>query len=341
VTVVVPCYNYGRYLPAAVGSALTQPGVEVEVIVIDDASTDGSADTARRLAIADDRVRAIVHDRNQGHIATYNEGLLEAAGEYVVLLSADDMLTPGALRRSAGLMESHRSVGFVYGLPIEFVNVPPPARERGGSWTVWRGEEWLRRRCRTGRNCILSPEVVMRTSVQRTLGGYSPQLPHSGDLEIWLRAAAISDVGRVNGPPQAYYRVHDRNMHMTTYRGAVTDLEARLAAFERALTDAGSQLSNREELLAVARRAIATAALDGALSARGASSSVTEPVEAYLAFARKTWPCIQATRRWHLVVRLVSWDRLSARPPRSAILASRFLDARDRVRWRWWRRTGL
>jgi glycosyltransferase involved in cell wall biosynthesis len=75
VTVVIPCFNYGHYLPLALASALDQPGVDVDVIVIDDASTDGSSTVVRELGTADERVRAVVHEHNRGHIATYNEGL--------------------------------------------------------------------------------------------------------------------------------------------------------------------------------------------------------------------------------------------------------------------------
>ena len=68
VSVVIPCYNYGRYLPQAVASALDQERVEVEVIVVDDASTDGSADVAHGLAQDDPRIQVIVHAVNRGHI---------------------------------------------------------------------------------------------------------------------------------------------------------------------------------------------------------------------------------------------------------------------------------
>src|SRR5689334_12258407 len=106
VTVVIPCYNYGHYVGTAVRSVLDQPGVDVDVILTDDASTDGSAEVVRELAAADPRVRAILHRRNFGHIATYNEGLEQATGDYVVLLSADDALTPGSLARAAALLET-------------------------------------------------------------------------------------------------------------------------------------------------------------------------------------------------------------------------------------------
>ena len=78
VNVVIPCYNYGEFLPECVASVLDdQPGCDVRVLIIDDASNDGSAVVAQGIAAADSRVEVIIHPVNKGHIATYNEGLLE------------------------------------------------------------------------------------------------------------------------------------------------------------------------------------------------------------------------------------------------------------------------
>ena len=78
VSVVIPSYNYGHFLRDAVSSALTgQDGVDVRVLVIDDASTDDSVEVAKQLAGDDSRVEVTVHPTNRRNIATYNEGLLE------------------------------------------------------------------------------------------------------------------------------------------------------------------------------------------------------------------------------------------------------------------------
>ena len=248
VTVVVPCYNYGHYLPTAVGSVLGQGEVDVEVIIVDDASTDGSAEIVRKLAAGDDRIRAILHERNRGHIATYNEGLQQAGGDYTVLLSADDAIPPGALARATALFEAHPSVSLVYGHPVVFAEKPPETSTKVRNWTVWAGHEWIERRCRAGRNCIMNPEVVLRTSVQHEIGGYDPELPHSGDLAMWLRAATVSDIGRVNGPAQGLYRVHTNSMQRTTYAGHSIDLEGVYDAFEKVLVGPGLQLADGEAL---------------------------------------------------------------------------------------------
>ena len=78
----------------------------------------------------------------EGHIATYNEGLLEWADcDYTVLMSADDRLTPGALRRATDLFDSHPDVGFVYRHPVYFQHgqEPPPARTSVPWRSIWPG----------------------------------------------------------------------------------------------------------------------------------------------------------------------------------------------------------
>ncbi|WP_236654379.1 glycosyltransferase family 2 protein, partial [Streptacidiphilus anmyonensis] len=130
VSVVVPCYKYGHYLEDCVRSVLDeQPGVDVRVLIIDDASPDDSAEAARKLAAQDERIEVRVHETNRGHIATYNEGLLEwADGDYCALLSADDRLVPGALSRAAALLDAHPEAGFCYGRPIHFQHGGPLPR---------------------------------------------------------------------------------------------------------------------------------------------------------------------------------------------------------------------
>src|SRR3954449_10580399 len=149
VSVVIPCYKYGRFLPDCVRSVLDQEGVDARVLIIDDASPDDSAEVALRLAAEDERVEARIHEVNRGHIATYNEGLLEwADGDYSVLLSADDRLTPGALSRAVALLDANPTVGFCYGRPVHFTHPgpPPPARTQVKGHSVWSGRWWLERR---------------------------------------------------------------------------------------------------------------------------------------------------------------------------------------------------
>jgi glycosyltransferase involved in cell wall biosynthesis len=338
--VVVPCYNYGHYLPTALATVLGQEGVDVDVILIDDASPDGSGEVVRELAAGDARIRAILHETNKGHTATYNEGLSQATGEYVVLMSADDALAPGALARATALMEAEPSVGIVYGFPVVFSDeLPEPSRETVRSWTVWEGREWLEGRCKAGDNNIHCPEAVLRASVQHAIGYYDTALPHSGDFEMWMRAAAVADVGRVNGPPQAYYRVHQQSMQRTVYAGYVTDLEGRLDAFEKILASGQYNVAGADELYAIARRALARVAVGYARAAYEHGRAGDEPVGEYLAFAERVWPEIRDTRQWRAVARLAAAGTVR----RGVAWKSRRVveDLQARISWRRWRRYGV
>ena len=133
VTVVVPCYNYGRFLSQVAGSVLSQERVNARVIIVDDASTDDSAAIAQQLAAADARIEVVIHAENQGRIRTYNDGLQRVVTAYAALLSADDLLVPGALARATDLMTCRPEVGMVYGQPS-----PSPTRERRTSRWFWR-----------------------------------------------------------------------------------------------------------------------------------------------------------------------------------------------------------
>jgi glycosyltransferase involved in cell wall biosynthesis len=245
VSVVIPCYNYGHYLEEAVGSVLDdQPGVDVQVLIIDDASPDDSAEEARKIAARDPRVEVTVHAANMGNIATYNEGLLEwATGDYCLLMSADDRLTPGALRRARDLLDAHPDVGFVYGHSLWVMDGAPlpAARTRVRGWSVWPGQRWLARRFHDAENPITSPEIIVRTSVQQAVGGYDARLPKAADMEMYMRLAANADVGFIRGVDQAYYRLHGTNMSKAV--SALMDLRQRRLVFETVLDRDGGKLA--------------------------------------------------------------------------------------------------
>lgn len=235
VDVVIPCYNYERYLRTCVQSVIAQEEVDVHVLVIDDASSDDTARIGEQLAKADGRVEFRRHEMNKGHIATYNEGLIGwSTAEYVVLLSADDILAPGSLGRAVRIMNADKSIGMVYGRAIHFQKESelPAIRSHECTYRCFSGAEWLEARCSAGHNVISSPEVVVRGSVQRAVGEYRPELPHTADLEMWLRIAAITSIAYVRRVPQAFYRVHPKSMFRTKYLNGFADLQQRKAAYD-------------------------------------------------------------------------------------------------------------
>jgi glycosyltransferase involved in cell wall biosynthesis len=264
VDVVIPCYNYARYLRACVQTALAQPGVNVRVLLIDDASTDETAELGQELAATNSSVEFHRHLKNKGHIATYNEGLLDwSTSDYTVLLSADDLLTPGSLSRAVQVMEADKTIGMVYGRAIHFFHEDELPEVQAGkfSYTKYLGAKWLEGRCRSGYNVITSPEVVVRGNIQRAVGGYRPDLPHAGDLEMWLRIAAVSNIAYVRDVPQAFYRVHSASMQRTKYQSSLIDFVQRKAAFDSFFRHWKDQTGNGSRLNDLANRALAREAL--------------------------------------------------------------------------------
>jgi glycosyltransferase involved in cell wall biosynthesis len=291
VSVVIPCYNYGHLLDEAITSVLDdQEGVDVRVLIIDDASTDDSADTARKIAAREPRVEVIVHAINKGHIATYNEGLLGwADGDYCVLMSADDRLTPGALRRATEFLDARPNVGFVYGNVLWFLDGAPlpVAQMRVRGSLVWPGQLWLERRFRQGQTGISSPEVVVRTSLQKRVGGYDERLPHLGDAEMWMRLAAHADVGYLRAD-QAYYRRHAHNMS-AAYDPLMTLQQYRLT-YETVLDRCRERLSGAARLSEQVHRKLAHDALLAAANAYDRGYATEAPVKDLVAFASECWP---------------------------------------------------
>jgi glycosyltransferase involved in cell wall biosynthesis len=260
VDVIVPCYNYGRFLEGCVESALRQQDVDVRVLIIDDASPDDTEVVGRRLTERDTRVTYRRHAVNQGHIATYNEGLLEwADGDYALVLSADDMLTPGALARAVGFMDANPEVGLTYGDAIRTTAPDFASVEVLPEYVVevTPGVAFIEASCRALSTGVETVTAVVRTSVQHAVGGYRKELPHAGDQEMWLRFASVSAIGRVHAP-QGFYRRHVANMSNAYYGGlGRRDFDQIRAAFAYFFAEFGARVTDRERLEGLVHRELA------------------------------------------------------------------------------------
>jgi hypothetical protein len=337
-SIVVPCYNYSRYLKGCVDSILSQ-GVKVQVIVIDDCSSDDTPSVGASLA-KDPRVTFLRHEVNQGHIKTYNEGLALATGDYTALISSDDLLTPGALKRAQAVLDSHPEVGMVYGHSLYFQSNDnlPKARSGEPRLDIWDSRDWIAQRCKTATSCISSPEVVVRSSLQRQLGGYRSDMPHAGDLEMWLRFAAHASVAYLGRVDQAYYRRHDASMQETKFGSALIDLSQRRAAFDAVFDMHGTKIRDVEQLRTTAHRALAKDALWTACWSYDRRRLDSVSVDDLEAFALATYPDASSLNEY----RGLRWRRrLGPRwpPILQPILPSGY------VHWvknqLWWRRRRL
>lgn len=357
VTVVVPNFNYARFLPGAVDSVLGQAGVVVDVVIVDDASTDDSVEVAERIVANDGRVRVVRHTTNRGAVATFNDGLEHVSGEFLVRLDADDQLTPGALARAVALARAYPEVGLIYGHPVHFAEttdsearrvrgwarpyrVPrgtlPPARENAERWLIWSGRRWLADRCRAGVNVITAPEVVMRTSVVERVGGQR-DLAHTHDMEMWLRIAAHADVGYIMGADQAYHRDHPTSLSKRA--DPIMILQERRAAFDVLFSGAAGRLPEAPALHARAKRALARDALQRACHAYDRGNTATISVPDLTAFATEIDAGSRQTMLWHALRLRQGLGPSVSRyfPPFQVGLVARRIQAK-RIADRWERR---
>ena len=111
----VPIYNTERYLAECIDSILAQQGdFNIEIIMVDDASTDNSEQVARRY-LGDPRVRYVRHEVNKGAAYTLDEGFRLASGRYVARIDSDDRYLPAFLQRTVPILEANPDIGLVYG----------------------------------------------------------------------------------------------------------------------------------------------------------------------------------------------------------------------------------
>jgi glycosyltransferase involved in cell wall biosynthesis len=343
VDVVIPCYKYGRYLRRCVESVVRQRDVNVRILILDDASPDDTAEVGAVLAAEYSQVEFRRHATNAGHIATYNEGLIGwSESAYCILLSADDLLAPGALSRAVGIMERDPSVGMVYGQAIHFYDEHelPTGEARFADSIHYEGPEWIRRRCQAGNNVITSPEVVVRSTVQRIVGGYRPELPHSGDLEMWLRIAAVSNIAYVRAP-QAFYRVHGASMQRTQFLGNLVDMVERRAAFRSFLRLYCGKPGNWERLQRDADRALAREALWDACRLYDHGRAEEGQVQSLLQFALETWPEARSLPEFRALERRQRLGTRICHRTQAFLVPAAFRWAARWLRKQRWRRQGV
>jgi glycosyltransferase involved in cell wall biosynthesis len=256
VDIVVPCYNYGRFLEACVRSVLSQSVSDARVLIIDDASSDDSVSVAQKLAQEDSRVSLIAHPANKGHIETYNEGIAWASADYFLLLSADDLLVPGALQRATEVMDENPDVVLAYGECIAWFDTLPAPAIAAAERDSWTRHDLVTAICTSATNLVPTPTAVARTSVQKAVGGYRKSLPHAGDMEMWLRFAANGSIARIDAV-QAIYRKHSTAMSNAYFAETISDYRQRQLAFDSFFDVYEDRLGSSRILRGTARRALA------------------------------------------------------------------------------------
>jgi glycosyltransferase involved in cell wall biosynthesis len=236
ISICIPVRNGAQWLDATIDSALAQTREDFEILVVENASTDGTGDLVRRRSTEDSRIRLERFDRVVSAPANHNWAIRLARGALVKFLHQDDVLYPACLERMAAIFEAHPQVGFVFARRHILLEDPDDlealewARRYGtldegftALGEVNRGKELLAQYLPTFgdsqyQNWIGEPSAVMvRRECFERVGAFSERLRQSWDLELWLRIFAVFDVGFVAEPLGAF-RYHPRSLTTTNAR---------------------------------------------------------------------------------------------------------------------------
>lgn len=193
VSVIVPAYNAAPYLELAVRSALDQSLPEVEVVVVNDGSTDGTAAVLDRLAREEPRVVA-VHQANAGVSEARNAGHRIARGEYLAYLDADDVFAPDKLERQVAHLRANAGCDLVYSDWVEADERLRYLREVRVSLFGLMPLEAL-----VYRGAIPPSVVLIRASLAREVGSWDPVFTISEDWDYWLRCARLGSLCHLPG----------------------------------------------------------------------------------------------------------------------------------------------
>jgi alpha-1,3-rhamnosyltransferase len=217
VSVLVPAYNHEQYIEEALQSVIDQAYENIEIIVINDGSTDGTGRVIEGFIQRNPGFHiTYLEQKNEGICKTLNKGLKHAKGKYVALLASDDMWTPDKTLKQVQLMERNDNIGLIFSdhyfmrvreiTEIKATDYKPNIRK---CFKRNIQNENMYEKLMT-ENFIPALTVMMRRDCVDKLGGFDPEL-RAEDYDMWLRMAKEYPIAFID-EPLAYYRVHATNL---------------------------------------------------------------------------------------------------------------------------------
>jgi GT2 family glycosyltransferase len=195
VTVIVPAFNYGRFVGETLASVRSQTLGRWECVVVDDGSTDDTAAVVQSFARQDPRIR-LIRQPNRGQAAAKNAGLRDARGRFIQFLDADDLIEPAKLAAQSDFLQLRPEVDLVYG-DCRFFRDDAWARSfapslDGGDHDAWprigaAGVEVLGHLIE--RNIMVVNAPLIRRELLERIGGADESLPRADDWDLWVRCA--------------------------------------------------------------------------------------------------------------------------------------------------------
>lgn len=206
ISVIIPTYNYARYLPATLDSVFRQTFTDLEVIVVDDGSTDNTKDILQPY-IHDERIRYI-YQENRGLSAARNTGIRSSQSPFITFLDSDDLFTPRKLEVLRQEFERHPEAGLVYGNHVLWTGQHLYRQPRFPHGQAPSG--WILPQLFT--HPVMSvPAVLVRRECFDRAGFFDESLTAVEDWDMWMRIAVLYPMYYVNDVV-TYVRVHANSM---------------------------------------------------------------------------------------------------------------------------------
>jgi glycosyltransferase involved in cell wall biosynthesis len=224
VSVVMPAHNAARFLCVAIDSILAQADADLELVIVDDGSTDATAGLAVGYARRDRRVQFLAQPW-QGTAVALNRGIAAAAGEYIARMDADDVALPTRFGRQCAFLDANPAVSVV-GSFVELID----AAGRVGRTRVYPTNSSDIVRGFLSKNPLCHPSVMMRRSAVVAAGGYDPRYRSAQDLQLWLRMSAVHTFANIPAV-LLQYREHPGQVTATSRR-CDTSIYSTLAVLE-------------------------------------------------------------------------------------------------------------
>lgn len=199
VSVIIPAYNAMAYLPETLDSVLRQTFTDLEVLIINDGSSDHILEWAAN--IVDPRVK-LISQENQRLAAARNTGITHAKGEYIAFLDADDLWEPTKLEKQVRCLDDNPTVGLVHTWTLL---IDREGNKTGKVVTTQvEGDAWQQI---VQKNTIVVSSVIVRASCLQTVGGFDRDLHYCEDYDMWIRFASHYPFAVVR-EPLTNYRLH-------------------------------------------------------------------------------------------------------------------------------------
>jgi glycosyltransferase involved in cell wall biosynthesis len=197
VSIVTPSYNQARFLEDTLRSVLQQDYANVEYIVVDGASTDGSVEIIEKYA---DRLDWWVSEPDRGQTDAINKGFARATGDILAWLNSDDTYKPGAISEAVAFLQAHTEVGMVYG-DTNFVDA------EGNVIGKFNAQQTNLKRLRRGGVYIPQQSAFWRAALWQRVGPLDPSFYFAMDYDLWVRLAQVTEI-RYTPQLWANFRLH-------------------------------------------------------------------------------------------------------------------------------------